>query len=101
MIDKNIKNEKYNPVANSPDILGNLSLLNLITHKIFGTNKSLGTTIYTSPEERQSMRINKLASEILPIQNFSHNVDYFIGNCNNDMPQWYQDLITKKQKNDN
>lgn len=77
------------------DINGNLTLAQLLIHKIFGDNESLKSMRYLSPEVHKSIDINKLSSEISPLlRSFSseHNDDWFV-DYYNDAPQWYQNLF--------
>lgn len=80
------------------DINGNLTLAQLLIHKIFGDNESLKNITYSSPEIKQSIRINKLASEILPLlKSFSseNNIDFLVEDYNH-APKWYQNLFSEE-----
>ncbi|MCX4084119.1 hypothetical protein N7281_04555 [Rickettsia hoogstraalii] len=81
--------------ATTFDINGNLTLGQLVIHKVFGGNKSFGSIHYVSPEQEHNIRINKLASEILPVVNHNpladHSINVFVSNYNS-APQWYQNM---------
>lgn len=91
------KNKSNDLKISTPfDVHGNLILGQLIIHKVFGNNESLHKNSYISPKQERNIKINKLISEILPINihDFSVNcetVECFVNNYKN-ASQWYQDM---------
>ncbi|CAK6587165.1 MAG: hypothetical protein IRF12RH_07155 [Rickettsia helvetica] len=92
----NFDDSKNSITTNTVDINGNLLLGQLLIYQLFGMNQSLSNIHYVSLEQEQVIRINKLASEILPMMDnnpfASYTIDNFITNYNSE-PQWYKDVM--------
>ncbi|XP_054718972.1 uncharacterized protein LOC129228321 [Uloborus diversus] len=75
------------------DIYGNLTLGQLLIYMMFGSNKSFSCHHYITPEQEQSIKVENLAAEVVPIvsRHSFGGFNGFVGNCNH-APQWYKDM---------
>lgn len=92
----NFDGSKNSITTTTVDVNGNLLLGQLLIHQLFGRNQSLSNIHYVLLEQEQNIRINKLASEILPMMDnnpfANYTIDNFITNYDSE-PQWYKDVM--------